>query len=176
MRAGCCGPSGFFPLLRPTGTETMNLLPSPRRLSSEMLPPSSFTRRSTIESPRPNPSTPCAERRRTNSWKMRSFSSRPMPRPVSRTENTSRPSTTSARIVTLPSSVNFSALDIRLSATWRIRKGSPITSSPAPGPASSTRAMPFAWAMAANPSRIVSNSCAGQNATLSTSTLLISSR
>ena len=94
----------------------MNLLPSPRRLSSEIVPSNNFTRRSTIDSPSPKPPTPCAELKRTNSAKIRSFSSRPMPRPVSRTEKTSRPRTTSTRSVTDPSSVNFKALEIRLSA------------------------------------------------------------
>ena len=53
---------------------------------------------------------------------------------------------------------------------------SPATSRPAAGSTSSVSPMPFAAACAANPVRIVSNSCAGQNATLSTSTLLISRR
>ena len=160
----------------PTGTVTMNLLPWPGALSSEIAPPSSFTRRSTIDSPSPKPSTPCAERSRTNSAKICSRSSGPIPRPVSRTEKTSCPSERRARSVTTPSSVNFKALESRLSAICRIRKASPATSRSVPGASSSRSSSPLAAAAAANPARIVSKSCAGLKATASTSILLASRR
>ena len=161
---------------RSTGSVTRKRLPRPGVLSSESEPPRSLTRRSTIERPRPKPSTPRAERRRTNSAKIRSRSSGAMPRPVSRTEKVSCPSATSTRSVTEPRSVNFSALDTRLSAICRMRKASPTTSRSAPAAASSRRSSPLAAAAAAKPVRIVSKSCAGLKTTGSTSILWASRR
>ena len=62
--------------------------------------------------------------------KRRSLSSASMPTPVSDTSNrTTTPSgpesSSWARSTTSPSSVNFTAFDVRFSSTWRSRDGSP---------------------------------------------------
>ncbi|CDB10049.1 unknown [Bacteroides sp. CAG:633] len=72
------------------GIRTVNVLPLPGTLSTSILPSSSCTSMRTMESPKPNPSFPCAPGKRVNSWKMRSRSAGSMPFPVSDTATTKR--------------------------------------------------------------------------------------
>ena len=110
-----------------SGMVMRNVLPRPLPLSTSMLPASRRTDRSTIDSPRPKPSTPAADSSRTKLSNIRLHSSALMPHPVSVTLMHNSPPRMPHASVTVPREVNFRALDSRLSTMRRMRIASLMT-------------------------------------------------
>ena len=143
-----------------TGIETRKTLPSPIRLSSSNVPPSSSTRRDTTASPNPLPSLPAVSALE-NSSNILFCSSGAMPHPVSLTANSNRsgapfpsPDRTTAESVTDPRSVNFTALESRLISTCLIRAASALTYMPFSARLSLTSDTPFLSAEGTNMPRV----------------------
>ena len=129
------GVSGVLMLSSVVGNSMRNVEPSPRALSTWMLPPMSSIRRRTIARPRPVP-----PKRRVvvlsacenlSNSRGSVFGSNPMP-----VSCTSKHNCTLFRVAlgradtampTVPVSVNLMALLIKLLSTWRKRVGSPRT-------------------------------------------------
>src|SRR5262249_16220816 len=106
-------------LLSPTsssGRSSVNVDPTPRRLSTVRSPPSPRAKRLEIASPSPvpRPARATGGAGRGNSSKIRPSSSDPIPTPVSETRILRRPSAAAARTAIEPSSVYFTALLSRL--------------------------------------------------------------
>ena len=111
---------------------TQKVLPPPLRSSTPISPPIKATSWRQIERPRPVPPN-----RRVidpsacwNFWNslLLAFSVRPMPVSLTSMRRPTRPSAASVdrtSMATYPRSVNFKALDNRLSRIWRRRVGSP---------------------------------------------------
>ena len=146
--------SGGAARARAVGRVTSNqkVEPSPSRLLTPTSPPISSTIRLQMASPRPVP--PKRRETETSAWVKRSKTlgscSAGMPTPVSVTSARSRavPSPAGAcetRSVTDPWAVNLTALERKLSSTWRSRLTSPLTR-PAPSALTdSVRPLAAAW-------------------------------
>ena len=144
---------GMSPCTLSSGISNQNVEPWPASDSTPMLPPIRVTMRWQITRPRPVP----PYRRVVDAsawlkaWNRRSCADLPMPMPVSRTSKRSRCWAAVSRrrlalTVTLPRSVNFTALLIRLLSTWRRRTGSPRTGRRTPCSMFSCRRRPLASA------------------------------
>ena len=82
---------GDFSSASRSGRMTMNVLPSPRRLSTRILPPIRETRRYDMARPSPNPGTLRAFSSRSKAVNILSVSLLSIPQPVSCTEKRSSP-------------------------------------------------------------------------------------
>ena len=130
--------------LTPIGSENEKVLPLPSVLSTQTRPPWCSTISRQIGRPSPVPlglsvrvSPTCLKRSNTLGW-----SSSAIPSPVSITLTTISPPRRSARQVTEPTSVNFTAFEIRLITTWISRSRSPVTAG-SPGATSFTSVRPL---------------------------------
>ena len=102
------------------GSNTVNTDPSPSTLVASRRPPARSTRRFTMDSPSPLPSSSRVSSRfsRKNSSQSRARFSSLMPMPVSATSSRSQPSSTTPRTVTVPRSrLYLTALPTRLLST-----------------------------------------------------------
>src|SRR5690606_33510219 len=112
-----------------SGSHSVNVLPRPTSLSTVISPPSARAIRRLIASPIPAPRLSPPVLRRANSSKRSGCWSAGIPGPVSRTwiamqgpgTGASPSARRSTRTITPPRSVNLTAFESRLLATWRIR-------------------------------------------------------
>ena len=102
------------------------VLPAPGALATVISPPISVVSMRATVSPTPLPLA-CAVRPRTKGSKMRSRSSSGMPGPVSRISKLATSWRNSTRKVTLPETVNFTALPSTLIRIWRSLRSSTRT-------------------------------------------------
>ena len=103
------------------------MLPRSSSLSTAMVPLCAATMALAMVSPRPVPGIACrvAASERKNLSKIRSRSPAGMPMPVSATASTAWSPCMPTLTSTLPpSGVNFTALEMRLPASWAMRSGS----------------------------------------------------
>ena len=127
-------------------------LPQPGTLSTPISPPSAQTSSREMASPSPVP--PCTRVVEVSACvktsKSPAIASDSIPMPVSATLTVIRTRSpvrsADARTTTSPSSVNFTALAVRLSSTWANRTGSPQTMSGTVASQAATRSRPFSRA------------------------------
>ena len=127
--ADCTGSSSVSgsPVVSERGNDRRNVVPLPGRLSTSMLPSSTFTRAFVIKSPRPKPSEFISCAARSNGRKTRSNVSSSIPIPVSPTSTYNLPAMYSVWKRIVPDRVNLMAFVSRLSNICSNLSASPLT-------------------------------------------------